>query len=463
MSIKQHYDAIVIGSGPGGAITALELAKTKHVLLLEKGSKLPLSEEMPFLPEDILTKYVSSGLVLTHGKHPVKVIEGEVYGGGSEVNSGLYHRTPDYVLEKWSRQFGVEALSSRDITPIFEKNESEVGVSLHEGPCPTSSKKLLEVGAARGWGVEEIPRWVSQEKEGDRWLFKRRSMSQTLLKRFEENGGEVKTNSAVTRLKKVGGLWDVCVGDTAYRAKDVFVCCGATHTPLLLANSKVVSQRAFPLYLHPMLKFVVLNKDSVKDPLNVVCMHQVTSFLPDYLVGGSATTPPFLALGLMHHRDTLREFSKCVDRALSYHVTLPSATRGTLRVLPFLSSPALFYSASSQDMSLFHKALNATATAFIDAGAEAVFPDIYRAGRLDAARRELPVSAMRHAELSSVHVMGTCPMGIGGVCDAFGNVKGVEGLHVHDSSLFCGSIGVNPQGTVMMLARRNSYHFLGEY
>jgi choline dehydrogenase-like flavoprotein len=41
-----------------------------------------------------------------------------------------------------------------------------------------------------------------------------------------------------------------------------------------------------------------------------------------------------------------------------------------------------------------------------------------------------------------------------------GRVRGCEGLWLADASLFCGPLGVNPQGTVMALARRNALAFL---
>ena len=46
MSRSEHYDVIIIGSGPGGGTMAWRLAKTgKRILLLERGDYLPRERE----------------------------------------------------------------------------------------------------------------------------------------------------------------------------------------------------------------------------------------------------------------------------------------------------------------------------------------------------------------------------------------------------------------------------------
>lgn len=44
--------------------------------------------------------------------------------------------------------------------------------------------------------------------------------------------------------------------------------------------------------------------------------------------------------------------------------------------------------------------------------------------------------------------------------NSFGAVHNIKNLYINDASLFCTSIGVNPQGTVMALARRNISNFI---
>ena len=44
--------------------------------------------------------------------------------------------------------------------------------------------------------------------------------------------------------------------------------------------------------------------------------------------------------------------------------------------------------------------------------------------------------------------------------DSFGKVYGHHNLYINDGSLLCSPLGVNPQGAIMAIARRNIFHFL---
>ena len=67
------------------------------------------------------------------------------------------------------------------------------------------------------------------------------------------------------------------------------------------------------------------------------------------------------------------------------------------------------------------------------------------------------------ANLMSVHLFSSCPMGEDQnqcATDSFGRVHGFKNLFVNDASLLCTAPGVNPQGSIMALARRNALQFL---
>ena len=84
-----------------------------------------------------------------------------------------------------------------------------------------------------------------------------------------------------------------------------------------------------------------------------------------------------------------------------------------------------------------------------------------RESDLERIPRPLPASRTR---LSTVHLSSSCVMGEDRrrcVTDSFGRLHDAEGLHLADASLLCGAPGANPQGTLMALARRNAFRFLG--
>src|SRR3954452_12452973 len=90
---------LVLGSGPGGSLTACLLAEAgREVLLVEEGPFLPLESCPPFSREEMTQKYRNGGLTVALGSPKVAYVEGRCVGGGSEINSGLYHRPPPEIL-----------------------------------------------------------------------------------------------------------------------------------------------------------------------------------------------------------------------------------------------------------------------------------------------------------------------------------------------------------------------------
>ena len=45
--------------------------------------------------------------------------------------------------------------------------------------------------------------------------------------------------------------------------------------------------------------------------------------------------------------------------------------------------------------------------------------------------------------------------------NSYGKIFGHDNLFINDGSLIPSAPGVNPQGTIMAIARRNVHHFLG--
>ena len=101
--------------------------------------------------------------------------------------------------------------------------------------------------------------------------------------------------------------------------------------------------------------------------------------------------------------------------------------------------------------------------AFLNTLAHHIYVDGFNISPVTTQNTQIPIELLATAEYSTVHMMGSCPMSNSpkkGMTNSFGKVFNQENLFINDASLFCSSIGVNPQGTVMMLAKRNIRHYL---
>src|SRR5262249_41046134 len=105
-----NSEIVVIGSGPGGAITACLLAEPgREVALVDSGPLLTLDECPQFTRDEMERKYRNGGVTAALGRTKVAYVEANCVGGGSEINAGLYHRTPEDVLDAWRREFQLDA------------------------------------------------------------------------------------------------------------------------------------------------------------------------------------------------------------------------------------------------------------------------------------------------------------------------------------------------------------------
>jgi choline dehydrogenase-like flavoprotein len=104
-----------------------------------------------------------------------------------------------------------------------------------------------------------------------------------------------------------------------------------------------------------------------------------------------------------------------------------------------------------------------------EAGAIELYPAVYESSAIknisqlkDFIKKLTP----ERLNLMTIHLFSSCPMGENKdicVTDSYGRVHGQDNLFINDASLLCTAPTVNPQGTIMMLARRNAEHFLENY
>jgi len=468
----------VIGSGPGGAVTAALLAEAgRDVLILEEGRHLPLESCEPFTVAEMEQKYRNGGLTPAFGQPKIAYVEGRCAGGGSEINSGLYHRVPDDILERWRAEYQLAESSPADLLPFFRENEADLCVQTMPPPCPPASLKLHEGATALGWKSMEVPRWFDYEKAagasgGTKGT--RKSMTRTFIPRALRAGAKLEAGFRVDRLAREGNQWAICcetdapdgeARDAIIHADVVFVCCGAVQTPALLRRSGITRNVGDQLQMHPTIKATALFRDTVNAPGMGVPVHQVKEFSPRISLGCSISSPAYLALALLDHPDCADMLCRWPQMAIYYAMITPEG-RGTVRPLRGFRDPLVRFHLTEGDRRNLSDALDKLARCLFAAGAEVLYPSIAGSSPLrspaDLSLIPKAVPADR-TNLMTIHLFSSCPMGEDRArcaANSFGAVHDQPNLYIADGSLLCTAPGVNPQGGIMAFARRNARRFL---
>jgi len=471
----QRTEIVVIGSGPGGSVTAATLASAgKDVMLIEEGQDLEQDSCAPFSFTEMKQKYRAGGITAAFGRPSVAYAEGSCVGGGSEVNSGLYHRTPVGVMEQWARDYQVDFFSPDSMTRYFEACEAVMQPAPYPATLPKASSLLRAGAQERGMASYDVPRLVEFSDELDEQgvnLSRRRSMTETYIPLFFRNGGTLLANTRVSRVARQRSCWEVHAIHAGkqpimIRADKIFVCAGAVHTPALLQRSGIRKNVGKTLSLQPMIKLTAEFDADINFSGMGIAGEQVSEFSPELSFGCAISSPAHLAVNLVDEPGGPASAADKHRKLISYYVMSRGSLNGSVHALPGFDDPVVRYKVSEAEFNNLGKGVKALTRVLLAAGAKQVYTGLSKLPRIeslpetDAMPNTLTPDA---ANIMTVHLMSSCPMGEDkrkAAVNSWGRVHGHAGLYVSDVSTLCTSPGVNPQGTIMALALRNSEHFL---
>ena len=465
-SLSNFYDVIVIGSGPGGAVSYSELIKHGfNVCLLESGKDYRNTSIEEFSIEELIKKYKHQGMTSTLGIPPINYVEGQCLGGGSEVNSGLYHRTPEYLLMDWKHRLSIKGLDFETVNSYFAEVEEMIDVQKTPSSfVPKSSFKLAEGADNLGWKNEAIPRWYSYKDK----IPQKNSMSKTLLRESKDN---IFLKHKVTQIKKYKDFWNCYAIDLeknekiTLQARFIFLCTGSIENVRILNRSKISGNHGKQLFMHPSIKITAHFNEIVTNDYDGVPVHQVKEFSPRIGFGCSISSKPYLHLALAGMSNSFSYVEKNWQSMATYYAMI-SGGRGKVTSLPFINDPLVGFKLNTAEISTLQEGLLKLGSCLFAAGAKTLFPSIINMTPINSQLElEELVRNLRPADLNlmTVHLFSSCPMGgdkkVASV-DSYGRFYNLENLYINDSSIIPTSLGCNPQGTTMMLALRNIRHFI---
>jgi len=465
-------DVLVIGSGAGGAVTAARLAEAgRQVLVVEEGPWFDADDHEPFSLPEMVAKYRHGGPQVALGNPAVAFGEGRCVGGSTEVNSGLFHRLPDYLAEEWQRTYDIDDFSPATLAAYAGRVEAELGVStLPTAPPPSSA--ALERGATKlGWRNVEFARVFRYDQAG---RGTKQTMSRTLLPTALAAGAQIIADCRVLKLVRGDGR---VLGARCQRthpdggreileidAEHVVVCAGAIQTPALLQRSGIRRNIGTGLKLHPTVKIAARFPHPVDH--GDVPMHRVTEFAPHLTIGGSASRKGQIAMALAEATHDIADAMADWENISVYYAAIRSEGSGRVRAVPGLKSPLITYKLTDADMSRLARGLVHLGEVLFAAGAVELYPSLVGgpvARRLDDIGQWWDRSTRSNTNLMTVHLTSTVRMGnnreLTGT-DSYGKVWDHANLHVNDASLLPDAPGVNPQAAIMTIATRNTEHLL---
>jgi cholesterol oxidase len=479
------FDAIVVGSGFGGAVCACRLAQAGlKVAVIERGRRYDAATPFPRALDDRWLYAKERGLFDVKPIEEMFVVEAAGWGGGSLIYANVHLRCPKEVFAKgWPKGYTREALD-----PYYDLVAYMLGIQpiTNAARLPKKTERMRGVAEKIGRTEQFVypnlaiafedttnPFGAKQEACdfcGECVIGCTNSAKSTLdlnyLREAENKGATVLTECEVTRLerKNEGYVleWKKASGEIERaEAKAVFLCAGAINTTSLLIESALpnISSALGERYSGngDFLGFAFGTKGE-NDPCGgptittgIVFDDQQTWFIleeggyPKELAWLIQSMRPIAESSLAPNalRDEIDDFVRAAagkEKALSDTSVFLSMGRD-LANGRIARGPRIEWDvASNQGLYESEQRLNS---------------DVAKAlgGALG-----LPPTWKLLRQPISVHNLGGCVMADSkdeGVCDANGEVFGYPNLYVMDGAALPSSTGVNPSHTIAAVAERN--------
>jgi choline dehydrogenase-like flavoprotein len=299
-------------------------------------------------------------------------------------------------------------------------------------------------------------------------------MTETMIPRALKAGTQLETGIEVDQLSYQSGYWllkgiDKTQPDKPFElaAKTVFLSSGAIATPLLLRKSGLSKLAGNTLHMHPSIKLVARFADQVNSADMGVPVHQVKEFSPRFSFGCSISSKPYLTLAMLDIPGG-QEIVRSHWQHMAIFYSMVTSGIGSIQHTFLGRDPLVKYNLGKQGIADTLDGLWHLGQCLFAAGAVEIYPVVYGSTaikNLGDLRRFLYELRTEQLNLMTIHLFSSCPMGEDKqkcVTDSYGKVRGAENLFINDASLLCTALGVNPQGTIMAMVRRNIEHFLTE-
>jgi choline dehydrogenase-like flavoprotein len=477
-----EVDVVVVGSGAGGSACAVALARHGlKVAIVEAGAWRDPADYPSSMFGALRDLYDNFGSNLARGRALWPIVQGRTVGGGTVINSAIVVHTPSDIFDTWQQEHGFGGNWQDELWAHQETLDQELKVQTTH-PDYMGKNNTLAIHGAKALNLHDHDMLRNVDQcvgsgfcgQGCRQNRKQSTNINFIPETLDKNGVMVscapvsqicfKGTKAVgvqgrfehPRSHKKGARFKILARHS------VVVAASATHSPALLLRSKLrLPALGHYFRAHPGIGVfgsyddpVVMNHGATQGWSSLVhresrgIKYETLSVAPELLASrlGGAGAPlmerladhPHLAMWVWSIR------AKAIGRV----------------TLGFGGGPSVRYGLGEEDMLVFRQAAHTTARMHIEAGARWVLPGVYglpyrlRPDELHLLENA-PTDPRAWTAILS-HLFGGCVMGTNknvSVCDPNGRVWDTDNLWIADASSIPTTLGVNPQHTIMALAR----------
>ena len=457
---KNFYQNIIIGSGPSGAITLNHLQNyTSDILVIEKGNNYE-EAKLKHPADEFYKKWQNGGLSAAIGNSLIKYAAASCLGGGSEINSGLYHEPDERFIKNMVETYGIKDLDYSKIKKFCLEIKKILNVEV-ASELDLISKNIIEILNEKKIKFENVPRLV---KNFTKDSFSRSTVKKQILNNINKNI-EILHDGRVVKIFKKNKLWNVIVlnGETKkiIKTERLFLCAGSLNTTSLLIKNNLINKKIKSYFhFHPMVKFAVKFKDKVNILNGDISPIQINENYPDFILGNASNSFSQLMINAQGNIEMLNDIKENFENFAIFHLTF-SLGSGQIFHLPFSNDPIVSYNINDDELRKIKYGIQKALKYFEHKNVDKVFllfNDKIKYNPANIQKVMDEITEPSGLNLGAVHILGGIPFGENTentLCNSYGELRGYSNLYVNDSSLICGDLLKNPQGTVMALAKRN--------
>lgn len=460
-------DVCVVGTGAGGAVIAQALAeKGRSVLMLERGRHV---EPRLFTENELrmIETLYDGGMLQVSEDFRFNVLQGNCVGGSTTVNNGICLPPDRARIESWKEL---------DVDGVFDALawvEHELGIrplttEHHPRIRHHRALELIE-GHLSGFALEEPKAFPVNMQDcvgcgycntGCAWD-KKLSMLQSILPDTQQKHGNLRIvdECAAHQLRTRSGtpkrVEDLVIRFSDGRfgrvqAETFVVAGGAIGSSKLLMRSGIDSGHGLSFNMITPVFAEFAEELNSYDAIQMG--HYIEDRSKDFILETWFSPPVGLSTAMGGWFGRHMRNMQAAGKMVAFGVVVGTQANG--RVLDWsLARMPFRYEPVEADLQKMRRGLDTLLRLLLRAGARKVILNTWDEVVF---ARESDVDRHLGRVLSNLTVASSHPQGgnaLGTVLDEHFRVRGYGNLHVADASVFPGSVQVNPQMTVMALAR----------